>query len=96
MINKHLNSVPDKLRILLKEFNLEKNYIEYELKNNWSTIVPVQISKIATPEKVDQGIVYLRVNSDLWRKEIHSRQKELLQMINDSINNSHIKEIKLV
>ena len=95
-MNKHLSSVPDQLRTLLKEFNLEKNYIEYEIKNNWSTIVPAQIAKIATPEKVEQGIVYLRVTSELWKKEIRPRQKELLQMINDSLNHSNLKEIKLV
>lgn len=95
-MNKHLSSVPDQLRNLLKEYNLEKNYLEYEIKNNWSNIVPAQIAKIATPEKVEQGVVYIRVASELWKKEIRPRQKELLQIINTALSESNLKEIKLV
>lgn len=95
-MNKHLSSVPDQLRNLLKEYNLEKNYIEYELKNNWASIVPAQIAKITIPEKIEQNVVYIRVTSELWKKEIRTRQKELLQMINNSLKQSNLKEIKLV
>lgn len=95
-MNKHLSSVSDQLQSLLKEYSLENNYLEYELKSNWSSIVPPQISKITEPEKIVQNVLYLRVTNESWKKEIRKKQKELLQMINDYLKESYIKVIKLV
>ncbi len=80
---------------LLKEYQLENPFTEYEMKHHWDTYVPKQIAKVSTPEKIENGILYIRVSNGLWKKEINIRKKELLQMINKALFSEKIKEIRI-
>ncbi len=81
---------------LLKEYQLEHPFTEFELKQNWSVCVPKQIATVTTPEKVENGVLFIRVTNDLWKKEINIRKKELMKMINSALSSEKIKELRIL
>ncbi len=83
---------------LLKEYQLEQPFTEYELKHNWNVYVPRQIATVTTPEKIENGVLFIRVSNDLWKKEINIRKKELMEMINSALSSSSekIRELRIL
>ncbi len=90
------HSVSDPLQKIMKKYNLEKPYAEYEIKKNWNTILKKQLAEVTVPEKLENKELTIRVTSESWKKELNSRKKELLQMINRSLKTAKIETIKLV
>ena len=90
------HSVSNPLQKIMKKYNLEKPYAEYEIKKNWKRIIKKELAEITTPEKLENKELTIRVSSELWKKELSTRKKELLQMINRSFKTVKIETIKLV
>ncbi len=81
---------------LLKEYQLEHPFSEYEVNHNWNTCVPKQIAMVTTPEKIENGVLFIRVTNELWKKEINIRKKELMTMINNALTTEKIKELRIL
>jgi len=90
------HSVSGPLRDIMKKYNLEKSYAEYEIKKNWNTILKKQLAEVTIPEKLENKELTIRITNELWKKELISRKKELLQMINSSLKTVKIETLKLV
>ncbi len=90
------HSVSAPLRELMKKYNLEKPYAEFEIKKKWKSILKKQLAEVTVPEKLINKELTIRVTNELWKKELATRKKELLQMINRSLKTVKIDTIKLV
>ena len=93
---KEFSSVPEQLRYLLKNYNLENSYAEYEIKENWNKIINKTLAAVTVPEKLENKTLTIRVKDEQWKKEIKSNLKELLTMINSSLKAVKIEQIELV
>lgn len=91
-------SVPiqDQLLELLKKYNLEEPFLENEIKENWSKILPKQLAAVTELDKVDNGVLTVRVKNEHWKKEIIKRKEELLNLIQLSVKEITIKNIYIV
>ena len=95
-MNHGFSSLKDQLGKLLKEYQLEQSYGEFELRKNWNKLLPKQLAAITSPEKLEMGVLYIRVTNDLWKNEILAKQKELLLMLNEAKLLNKINLIKIV
>ena len=95
-MTKEFSSVPEQLRNLLKHYNLENSYAEYEIKENWNKIINKTLAAVTIPEKLENQTLTIRVKDEQWKKEIKSNIKELLTMINSSLKAVKIEQIELV
>jgi len=95
-MTKEFSSVPEQLRNLLKHYNLENSYAEYEIKENWNKIINKTLAAVTIPEKLENQTLTIRVKDEQWKKEIKSNIKELLTMINSSLKVVKIEQIELV
>lgn len=95
-MSKDFSSVPEQLRNLLKNYNLENSYAEYEIKENWNKIINKTLAAVTVPEKLENKTLTIRVEDEQWKKEIKSNVKELLTMINGSLKAIKIEQIEIV
>lgn len=62
----------------------------------WREIVGEEIYKNAKPEKVENGILYIRCRSSSWKQEINFKREEIIREINRRLKMEIIKGIKFL
>ncbi|MFQ5560676.1 MAG: DUF721 domain-containing protein, partial [Nitrospinota bacterium] len=63
---------------LLKELGIEGKLKQYEALNDWAAIVGEKISNVTTAEKVQDGILYIKVKNSAWRNELLYMKSDIL------------------
>jgi hypothetical protein len=94
---KHTNTTPisDLLRQFIKENKLENGIDNVRIKEIWSDITGVYISKATTQIYVSNQSLFVSVNSSILRNEIMLIKSQLVQKINEQLGRQYIKEIIL-
>jgi predicted nucleic acid-binding Zn ribbon protein len=91
------NAQPQHLGQILEEVLSEKGYLiyckEYSIISNWPSIVDNKLAKVSTCERVENGIVYVKISSASWRQEAMFQKAELINRIHKDFGCPTIKEI---
>ena len=88
--------VQNPLKNLLTKSGLEEVYFFSFLKKNWTEILNPNLAKVSLPEKLENKVLTIKVNSDLWKKEFLNRQKLLVKMVNDKLDDYQISRIEII
>jgi predicted nucleic acid-binding Zn ribbon protein len=91
---KRPQSLSTVLNATLREFGLEKKAQTYTVLMAWPQIVGEKVAAMATAEKLDRGILYVRVASPVWRYELRLREREILQKIEQQFGPGHVRDIQ--
>ena len=62
----------------------------------WNVIVGDVISQVTSAEKVDSGTMFIKVDSSVWRQELHMQKEELVKKINNKIGTNAIRDIRFI
>jgi len=86
----------DILKNLIKNLGIERQILENQAIFYWPIIAGPQIAKISSAEKIKDGILFIRVNSDVWRNELLFYKKDFIQKLNKKLGKTIIFDIILV
>jgi len=78
----------------LRELGLDKKARSYSIITSWQEIVGERVASVTTPEKVDRGILTVRVASPVWKYELTMRKKEILAKIHSHSGNKEVFDIQ--
>jgi predicted nucleic acid-binding Zn ribbon protein len=88
---------PEKIDTILDTFLQERGYLsickEYDVIAQWKEIVGEKVSRVTQCEKVENGVLYVRVISSTWRNEIAYCKKFILDSIKKNTGCTSIKDI---
>ena len=62
----------------------------------WALVVGDVISAITRAEKVEAGTLVVRVETSVWRQELHMQKEELIKKINKKIGTKAIRDIRFI
>ena len=62
----------------------------------WNVIVGDVVSQVTSAEKVDSGTMFIKVDSSVWRQELHMQKEELVKKINNKIGTKAIRDIRFI
>ncbi|MFH1852097.1 MAG: DUF721 domain-containing protein [Candidatus Neomarinimicrobiota bacterium] len=62
----------------------------------WSRIVGTTIARNTNPEKIEHGILTVRVASPTWRQELLFSKTQIIDKINESLGKQTIKDIRFI
>ena len=62
----------------------------------WGTVVGDVISAITRAEKVEAGTLVVRVETSVWRQELHMQKEELIKKINKKTGTKAIRDIRFI
>lgn len=91
----NFKSLPD---ILGKEKAFEKvrkAAKEYDVIEKFSEIFP-DLKKVAEAVKIENGVLFLRVENSVWRSELKFRQTNLIDKINKKFNEKIVKTVRFI
>ena len=77
----------------LKEFGLEKKASNYAVLLDWENIVGEKIAAVTKAEKLERGVLTVRVLSTVWRYELTLRSQDILRKIGATFGDGLVHEI---
>ena len=89
-----IKSLGDSLQDLFKNLGLDKKVGEYRLLGSWSDIVGSEIAQVTSAERIDNLILFVRVQSGPWRNELIMRKGDILRKIRQEFGNQIINDIR--
>lgn len=78
----------------LSHFGLENKARDYEVITRWPEIVGEKIAECTHAEKLERGVLTVRVTNTVWRYELTLRSKEVLKKIAAECGDDLVKEIR--
>jgi len=81
---------------LVEELGIQRKLKQYEAVTQWAEIVGQHIAKEAEPQKIEKGVLLVRVRTSVWRNELNMRKQEIIGKLNRAIGEEVIKDIKFL
>ena len=73
---------------------ITKKLREYNVVTSWETLVGEQIAKVAKPQRVENGVLFVSVASAPWRAELTIRRREIIERINTGLGKKVVQDIR--
>ncbi|HEY5615753.1 MAG TPA: DUF721 domain-containing protein [Bacteroidota bacterium] len=81
---------------LAEDLGIQGKLRQYEAVTRWADIVGQRIAEEAEPQKIEKGVLLVRVRKSVWRNELTMRKSEILTKLNQAIGEAVIKDIKFL
>ncbi len=78
----------------LAHFGLDAKARNYEVLTQWAEIVGEQVAQSTHAEKLERGVLTVRVTNSVWRYELTLRSSEIMKKIAKRCGNDVVKEIR--
>ncbi len=81
---------------MLRRYGIDNAIAQTNALNIWSDVVGATVSKNSTPEKVEHGVIIVKVSTPTWRQELYFQKKEIIDKINAKIGKKVIRDIRFI
>lgn len=89
-------SLANLLTNLLRNLGIDKKVKEHEVIIKWSKIVGPKISNVTTPEKTDDGVLFVKVKGSTWKNELVFLKMDIITRIDKTVGMGIIKDIRFI
>ena len=79
---------------LAASLGITRKLREYSVITSWQALVGEQIARVAKPQRVENGVLLVVVESAPWRAELTLRRREIIDKINACIGKKAITDIR--
>ena len=79
---------------LVQGLGIARTLKEYSVLTQWSSIVGEQIGRVAVAQRIENGILLVRVTTAPWRAELTMKRAEIIQKINSTLGGRIITDIR--
>ena len=62
----------------------------------WSVVVGEVVSSFSKAERVESGALIVKVESPVWRQELHMQKEEIIIKLNKKVGAKAIREIRFI
>ena len=93
---KHFRSLNDILAKLLRDLDIEHKVNQSQAIVMWPKIVGKRIAEVSTPERVANGVLYIRVSSAVWRSELVFMKYKILHRFESELGKGIVKDIRFL
>jgi len=84
------------LKSLIKNLGIEQTVLENQVVQYYPIVVGQRIAEVSQAEKIENGILFIKVINSTWRNELYYYKKDIIQKLNKKIGETIVKEIKFI
>lgn len=81
---------------MLRKFGIDNAIAQNNALNIWNDVVGESVAKNAKPDRVEHGVLIVKVSSPTWRQELYFKKKEIIEKINHTIGKNVIRDIRFI
>ncbi|MCF7823104.1 MAG: DUF721 domain-containing protein [Candidatus Marinimicrobia bacterium] len=79
---------------LFRDLGIEKAIQQNVAVTRWSEIVGERIAEVSEAQRIENGVLFVKVNTPVWRNELVFMKASLVKNINDALAKNIVKDIK--
>ncbi len=83
-------------KALFKDLGIEKSIEQHKAVNIWPEIAGERVAGLSKAEKIERGVLYVKVESPVWRNELVFLKAEIIKKMNTALHKSVVKDIKFI
>ena len=91
-----MQELKNAITALLKNNNLEKGVNQNNALLIWASTVGKKIAQNTSPDKVEHGVLTIKVESPTWRQELVFEKQKILKKLNKKLGKNTIREIRFI
>jgi predicted nucleic acid-binding Zn ribbon protein len=91
-----MQELKNAITALLKKNNLEKGVNQNNALLIWASTVGKKIAQNTNPDKVEHGVLTIKVESPTWRQELVFEKQKILKKLNKKLGKNTIREIRFI
>ncbi len=84
------------LNRLIKELGYEKRLEYQRLLDAWPQVVGERIADVSKAERIQNGVMVVKVESPVWRNELALEKERILRLIQEKTGSKAIVDIRFV
>jgi predicted nucleic acid-binding Zn ribbon protein len=81
---------------MLRRYGIDNAIAQNKALNVWNEVVGAKVAKNTQPEKVEHGVIIVKVSTPTWRQELFFQKNEIVDKINDKIGKIAIRDIRFI
>ena len=81
---------------MLRKYGIDNAVSQNKALTEWDKAVGKTVAKNAVPEKVEHGVVIVKVASPTWRQELYLQKAEIIEKLNKEIGKKVIRDIRFI
>lgn len=81
---------------LVHQLGLEQRLKQQRVIDQWPQLVGEKIGRISRPERLQDGVLYVRVASMIWRTELLFQKQTILANISSAMGEGLVKDIRFI
>lgn len=81
---------------MLRKFGIDNAVAQNKALNIWNETVGDKVAKNTEPDRVEHGVMIVKVSSPTWRQELYFQKNEIIDKINKTIGKSVIRDIRFI
>ena len=62
----------------------------------WGVVVGEVVAAVTCAEKVESGTLFVKVETSVWRQELHMQKEKIIKKINKKIGTEAIGDIRFI
>jgi predicted nucleic acid-binding Zn ribbon protein len=79
---------------LLKALGIDTTLRKFSVLTAWSDVVGEQIARVTEPDRIENGVLYVRVTTAPWRAELSMKRFDILKKVNRAAGADVVKDIR--
>jgi len=91
-----MQELKNAINLLLKNNNLETGLRQNKALLIWESVVVKNIGENTTPDRVEHGVLTIKVKSSTWRQELLFEKHNILTKLNLKLGKKTIREIRFI
>ncbi len=92
----NLESLADILYPALKKQGMLRELKELQAILLWGKVVGTKIAKKTKPQRIENGVLFVKVKGAAWRQELVFHKQELIKKLNKELGEQVVKDLTLV
>ena len=89
----HPEQIGKILNRTLRNLQIDRRLREENIVLNWNRLVGERIASQAHPVRVEDSILFVRVENASWRNELHFIKRKIIEQLNRSVKDNVLKDI---
>ncbi len=73
---------------------IDQTLRRYSVITGWEETVGEQIARVARPQRIENGVLYVSVTTAPWRAELSLKRLEIIAKLNEAAGSKVVKDIR--
>ena len=79
---------------LFNDLGINKAIQQNMAVSRWAEIVGERIAQISEADRIENGVLFVKVSSPVWRNELVFMKSSLINSVNEALAKTVVKDIK--